>query len=100
MRYVVWVLWLIGYSQRAIAAAVGLRTKQVAGIIYNSGEYRDRASMTEEERASKLDELAAIRIEDGVKLDGGALDRVPFAIRPLGVRQARGPLARKMRRAG
>lgn len=97
--YVVYVLWIIGYSQRAIAVALRLRSKQVAGIIHNSGVYRDRAAMTDSERAQRLSDLRAIRFdENGTPLDGGALDKIPFALRPLTGRQAQGPLRRKVRR--
>ena len=34
--YVVWVLWLIGMSERAVGLVVGLGRKQVAGIISRS----------------------------------------------------------------
>jgi hypothetical protein len=97
-RYVIYVLWLVGYPQRWIAAALNLRTKQVAGVIGNS-EYRDRASMSDADRQAKLRELEAIRLDDaGAKLDGGALDRIPFKILPLDARQSRGTLKRRVSR--
>jgi hypothetical protein len=100
-RYVIYVLWLIGFSQRAIGTAVGLRTKQVAGILENAADYRDRAGMGDTRRAELLAELVAIRVgEDGSKLDRGILDRVPFTIRPLNARQHAGPLRRKLGRGG
>lgn len=95
----IYVLWLIGFSQRAIAASIGLRTKQVAGIVSGSKEYCDRAAMSDEQRAAFLAELLAIRVgDDGAKLDRGMLDRVPLRLRPLGGRQCRGPLRRKLAR--
>lgn len=98
--YVVLVLWLIGYAERAIAVAAGLRSKQVSGIVHNS-EYRNRAGMSDEERAERLKELAAIRFDDaGRPLDGGALNRIEWRTRPLAARQARGPLKRRVRRRG
>jgi hypothetical protein len=98
--YVVLVLWLIGHAERAIAAAAGLRRKQVSGIVHNS-EYRNRAGMTDVERAERLGELRAIRFgDDGRPLDGGALDRFDWSVRPLGARQARGPLRRRLTRHG
>jgi hypothetical protein len=98
VRYIVYVLWLIGYSQRAIAGALKLRTKQVAGIIEGS-VYKDRAAMDDRFRQDRLDDLKSIRFDEaGVALDGGSLDKVPFRIKPLSDRQHRGPLARKLRR--
>ena len=71
IRYIVYVLWMIGHSQRAIAAALGLRTKQVAGLIHRS-DYQNRAAMSDAEIASKLQDLEAIRFDDqGIPLDGG-----------------------------
>ncbi|MBN9235143.1 MULTISPECIES: hypothetical protein [Phyllobacteriaceae] len=101
VRYVTYVMWLVGYSQRSIAFALGMRTKQVAGIIENS-EYRARSSMSDEDRTAKLSELEAIRLDDaGAKLDGGILDRIGFTARPLDRRQSRASLKRKVRgRAG
>lgn len=96
--YIVLVLWLIGHSRRAIARATNLRREQVAGIVHNS-EYRNRAGMTDVERAEKLDELRAIRFgDDSQPLDGGALDRIDWTVRPLGARQARGALKRRLGR--
>ena len=96
-RYIVYVLWLVGFSQRAIATATGLRTKQVSGIIEGS-IYKDRAAMDDAFRQRCLSDLKAIRFdEQGKALDGGALDRIGFRIRPLDARQSRGPLRRKVR---
>lgn len=88
--FVVSVLWLVGYSQRMIATSTGLRPKQVAGIIRAAG-YENRAGMTDEERQAELHDLEAVRI------DGGALDKVGFTIRPLEARQSSGVLRRKLR---
>lgn len=101
VTYIIFVLWLIGHPERAIAAAAGLRRKQVAGVIQNS-EYRNRAGMSNAERQAKLDELAAIRVDEasGALLDAGALNRIPFKILPLSSRQARGPLRRRLQRHG
>lgn len=95
-RYVIYVLWLIGYSERSIARALALRPKQVGGIIARS-EYSGRTSMADQERRKLLQELKAIRHEDGVPLDGGKLDKVSWELLPLGKAQLRGPLRRKMR---
>lgn len=88
--YIVSVLWLIGFSQRTIAGIINLRPKQVAGIIELSG-YVGRADMTDAARQSELTSLEAVRI------DGGRLDGIAFKVRPLGGRQSRGPIRRKMR---
>lgn len=88
-RYSVFVLWLIGHPESSIALFLGLRRKQVAGVIADS-EYAGRASMTDSTRAAKLQELVAIRFLAGPKpLDGGLLDKVPFEIKPLAARQRR-----------
>ncbi len=73
--YVVWVLWLIGMGERAVALVAGLGKKQVSGIIARS-PYRNRSAMSDAERKAKLDELWSVRFEDGKPLDGGILDRV------------------------
>lgn len=95
VKYVACVLWLIGYTERTIALALSLRTKQVAGIIGRS-EYAGRSKMTDQDRREKLKELESIRLHDGEPLDGGMLDRVPFVIVPLGSTGKPGPLRRRM----
>lgn len=95
VKYVACVLWLIGYTERTIALALSLRTKQVAGIIGRS-EYTGRSKMTEQERKEKLKELEDIRLIEGEPLDDGMLDRVPFVIVPLGSTSKPGPLRRRM----
>lgn len=81
--YVAWVLWLIGMSERGIAAALLKRRKQIAGIVGRS-PYANRSAMSDEERKQKLDELVAVRFgDDGEPIDGGLLDRVPLKIIPL-----------------
>jgi len=94
-KYVVYVLWLIGHSERTIAQVLSLRRKQVAGMIARS-EYTGRSFMTEAERAEKLKELEDIRFDDGVSLDGGLLDRVQFRIQPLCPTVLKGPMRRRM----
>lgn len=95
----IYVLWLVGFSQRAIAASMRLRTKQVSGILENSPGYACRADMSDARRTELLAELIAIRVgEDGTKIDGGMLDRVSLKLRPLDGRQSRGPLRRKLTR--
>ena len=95
-KYTIYVLWLIGLSERSIGITMGLRPKQVAGIIGRS-EYKCRSSMTDQERKMLLAELKAIRLEDGTPLDGGKLNKISWEVRPLGESQLRGPLRRKMR---
>lgn len=96
--YIVYVLWMIGHSQRTIAISMGLRTKQVSGIVYNS-PYNDRASMSSDAVRSALADLKAIRFgADKVPIDGGALNKIAFEPKPLTARQQRGPLRRKMQR--
>ena len=95
VKFVAYVLWLIGHTESTIAKVLCLRRKQIAGIIGRS-EYKGRAFMTDAERAEKLKELEEVRFEDGVALDGGMLDRVPFVILPIGTRALVGPLRRKL----
>ena len=94
--YTVYVLWMIGYPARAIGSALGLRTKQVAGIIHNS-EYKSRATMTDEEIRAVLADLERNRYdEQGWPIDGGRLDCIKFTPRPLTGRQQRRPSKRKV----
>lgn len=95
MKYIVYVLWLIGHSERTIAQVLCLRSKQVAGIVGRS-EYAGRSFMSDAERAEKLKELEEVRFEDGKPLDGGTLDRVEFRILPVGERALKGPLRRRL----
>jgi hypothetical protein len=95
VRYVACVLWLIGYSERAIATVLSLRTKQVAGLISRS-EYAGRSFMSDEQRTEMLKELESIRMEGGVPIDGGLLDRVPFSILHLGAASRPGPMRRRL----
>lgn len=95
-KYIIYVLWLIGYSERSIAITLEMRVKQVAGIIGRS-DYKGRSSMMDQERRSLLKELKEIRYEDGVPLDGGKLDKISWDLRPLGESQLRGTLRRKTR---
>lgn len=83
VRYVAYVLWLVGFTERSISIALGLRRKQVAGMIDGS-EYRNRSAMSVEERQAKLDELKEVRFDDeGNALDRGRLDRCTFVAKPL-----------------
>lgn len=95
VKYVAYVLWLIGHSERAIGVVLNLRRKQVAGIIARS-EYAGRSFMRDGDRKEKLKELEDIRFEEGVSLDGGLLDNVQFQIIPLSGAALKGPLRRRM----
>jgi hypothetical protein len=95
-RYVIYVLWMVGYSERSIAFVMGMRVKQIAGIIGRS-EYKGRSTMTDHERRMRLLELKEIRMDDGFPLDRGKLNGIDWELLPLGKKQLRGPLQRKMR---
>ncbi|MCV9960769.1 hypothetical protein OIU34_02555 [Pararhizobium sp. BT-229] len=95
MKYVTYVLWLIGYSEGTIAKALCLRRKQVAGMISRS-EYSRRSAMSDHDRSEKLKELQRVRFEDGVPLDGGMLDRVHFQVIPAARSALSAPLRRRM----
>lgn len=96
-KYVIFVLWLVGYSERSIAIVMGMRVKQIAGIVGKS-EYAGRANMTDQERRKLLSELKDIRMDDGFPLDGGKLNRISWELLPLGKAQLRGPLKRRMQK--
>lgn len=82
-----WVLWLIGMSEKKIGLVAMKGGKQVSGIVSRS-PYANRSAMTDQERQKALDELVSVRIgEDGKKIDGGILDKVPMKIIPLQGRQ-------------
>lgn len=88
-RYVCWVLWVTGFSIPMIAKVLGLRNKQVAGLVTRS-PYPNRSALTEEERQKSLDELLAVRIgDDGRPIDGGLLENPPRKIIPLQDRQVK-----------
>lgn len=79
VKYTACVLWLIGHPHSAIAKVLGLKGSQVAGIVTRNG-YAGRSSMTIAERNELLQELKEIRMEEGLLLDGGILDRIPFRV--------------------
>lgn len=81
-RYIVSVLWVIGFSIGSIARVTGLRQKQIAGII-NRSEYANRTEMTDEQRRNYLRELWQVRELDGRALDDGILDTIGWEIMPL-----------------
>ncbi len=78
-KFIASVLWLIGYSERAIGQALGLRKGQVSGIINRSG-YRNRDAMSISERSFNLKELEELRFDEGKSIDGGFLDKIPFRV--------------------
>lgn len=89
--YIVWVLWVIGMSEVSIATVVMKRPKQIAGIV-NRSPYANRSRMTDDERATALSKLLAIRLEGAAgPIDGGILDRVPMKIIPLRAKQRKAP---------
>lgn len=89
-KYVAYCLWLKGHTMPMIAHWLGVRTKQVAGIIARSN-WPDRSSMTDADRQQALDELRQIRLDKGGEpLDGGLLNRFVWIIEPLEKVQRRG----------
>jgi len=87
--YIVYVLWVIGYTQKAIAGVVGLSKAQVAGIV-DASAYANRAAMSESDRTDHLADLWAIRFDaKGVSLDGGLLDKIVWDTMPLEKRQVK-----------
>lgn len=89
-NFIVWCLWLIGFSERSIGQVTGLRRKQVSGLVGRS-PYSNRSAMSDEDRQEKLYELLQIRVqEDGSTLDDGVLDKIPMKIIPLRAGQQKG----------
>ena len=91
LKYQVYVLWVKGHGLSTIAAWMGLRPKQVAGLV-DRGPYPNRSAMKDEERQAALEELRSIRFgaSDGQPLDGGRFDRFAWKIEPLTKEQVRG----------
>lgn len=81
-RYVIYTLWVIGYSATAIAAATRLPRKRVLNCV-NHSDYANRSAMGDAERRQHLRDLQAIRYDDGAPLDGGRLDAISWNIQPL-----------------
>lgn len=89
-KFIAYALWLKGHSMPMIAHWLGIRTKQVAGIIARSA-WPNRSAMTDEERQQALDELYQIRLDkNGQPLDEGVLNRFVWKIEPLERVQQRG----------
>lgn len=87
--YICYVLWIKGHTETAIAKWLGLRRKQVAGII-NRAPFKRRALMTDAERQQELDKLKAIQTrDDGSLRCGGRLNVFDWQIEPL-MRDQRG----------
>lgn len=90
IKFVAYALWLKGHSMPMIAHWLGIRTKQVAGIVARSA-WPNRSSMTDAERQAALDELKQIRLDkSGTSLDGGLLNQFVWKIEPLERVQQRG----------
>lgn len=87
-KYIVSVLWVIGFSIGSISRVTGLRQKQIAGVI-NRGDYANRTEMTDEQRRTFLRELWLVREVDGAPIDGGILDAIGWEIMPLRQSQRR-----------
>ncbi len=64
IRYIILVMWIAGHSQAAISNLIGMRRKQVAGII-DGYDCARRSTMTNTERRSTLDVLLSEK-PDGV----------------------------------
>lgn len=77
IRYVCWILWVCGFSERHIGMATGLRKGQVSGII-NLSAYRNRAAMGDDKRQAEYVALLSKRYdEDGQPIDKGMLRGLP-----------------------
>lgn len=81
-KYIAIVFWTAGYSASTIASMLGLRRAQALALVQRAS-FIERATATDEERRRLLQELKAIRYEDGKPLDGGVLDRFDWQIIPL-----------------
>lgn len=90
VKFTAYALWLKGHSMPMIAHWLGVRTKQVAGIIARS-DWPNRSAMSDEERQQALDELKQIRLDkNGASLDQGLLNKFVWKIEPLEKVQQRG----------
>lgn len=87
-RFVIWVLWVIGYSASSIAAVTGLPRKRVLNCA-NHSPFSNRSGMSDAERRGNLEDLKAVRFENGQPIDGGKLDRIRWEIMPLTGRKVR-----------
>jgi hypothetical protein len=81
-RFVIWTLWVIGFSASSIAAVTGLPRKRVLNAC-NHSPYAGRSLMSDAQRKEFLQELKEIRCENGVAIDDGRLDKVRWEIMPL-----------------
>jgi hypothetical protein len=81
-KYSALVFWLLGLSTSSIAKLLLIPRTSISSIIARS-EYADRSSMTDRQRQAFVDELRAIRFEDGRPLDAGRLDGIAWTIQPL-----------------
>jgi hypothetical protein len=81
--YACWVLWLIGFTEIEISGRLGLRKKQVSGLI-NQSPYSGRAMMTDEQRQAHYVTLKSKRYrQDGEPRDRGMIAFFPETVRPL-----------------
>lgn len=88
--YVVWVLWLVGFTEQQIARRIGLSKKQVAGLVARS-DYSNRSAMSYEDRQQRYQDLIQARFDDGGgSIDGGVLKSLPDRVLPLKGKQKRG----------
>ena len=86
-KYIVYVMWTAGLSQKAIAMLTSLRKGKVVRIVQAS-EYSGRSEMSDAARRRAFDELMAVRRLAGhPALDGGFFDRIKIEFQPLTGRQ-------------
>lgn len=81
-KYVVYVLWVRGHSLTTISRWTRKGVKQLAGIVTRC-PWKNRSAMTDQQRQVALNELRAIRMVDGEKLDKGGLDGIDWKVLPL-----------------
>jgi hypothetical protein len=87
-KFVIAALWTAGYSAGSIGRLLGMSTKRTLNAAQKLALI-DRATATDEERQQMLNDLKAIRCEEGPPLDGGRLDQFDWKIIPLDGRKAR-----------
>ncbi len=82
--FTTYVLWLKGHTAVFIGAYVGLRRKQVDGLVARS-PFSDRANMDDEMRQSHLDHLRQIHRDEetGELRCGGRLRAIDWDILTL-----------------
>ncbi|MDO6963982.1 hypothetical protein [Rhizobium alvei] len=88
VKYIVAVMWTAGYSAGTIGRMLGMSSKRALNLAQKQNLI-DRATASDEDRQKLLNDLQAIRCEDGAPLDGGRLDKFDWKVIALEGRKVR-----------